>query len=225
MRLNPAVEATPAYPFLRLAEVRERARHDHPELIDLSIGEPRDPTPAVVRDALVAAAASAPLSPYPKLDGLLELREAIAGWAARRHGATLDPDREVVPTLGSKEPIAQVARLFAEPGDAVAVTSPGYPVPERSAHMAGLRVHRLVLAPHDGWLPDPEAVPWADVAVVWITSPHNPTGTVASLELLEAFAERCRRHGAILAVDEAYSELWSGDSPPRPRCSSPIAPA
>jgi aspartate/methionine/tyrosine aminotransferase len=215
MRLNPEVEATPSYPFVRLAALREQARQHDPGLIDLSVGEPRDPTAPIVREALQAAAASVPLAPYPKLDGLPELRAAIASWAARRHDVTLDPDREIVPTLGSKEPIAQVGRLFAERGDAVAVTSPGYPVPERSARMAGLRVHQLVLSQSDGWLPDPDAVPWDDVAVLWITTPHNPTGAVAPLELLEILAERCRRHGAILAVDEAYSELWAdGDAPP-----------
>jgi acetylornithine aminotransferase len=214
VQVNAAVEATAPYPFVRIAEVRAQARRRDPGLIDLSIGEPRDPVPELVREALSAAVASVPLSSYPKLDGLPALREAIATWALRRHGARLDPELEVVPTLGSKEPIAQVARLFAQPGDAVAVTSPGYPVPERSARMAGLRVHQLVLSERDGWLPDPEAVPWDDVAVVWITTPHNPTGSVAPLSLLEAFAERCRRHDAILAVDEAYSELWSTQPPP-----------
>ncbi len=80
--------------------------------------------------------------------------------------------------------------------------------------MAGLRVHQLVLRERDGWLPDPDSIPWNDVAVVWISTPHNPTGAVASLELLQELAERCRRHDAVLAVDEAYSELWFGATPP-----------
>ncbi|HEY6780855.1 MAG TPA: aminotransferase class I/II-fold pyridoxal phosphate-dependent enzyme, partial [Thermoleophilaceae bacterium] len=191
MQVNPAVEAAPAYPFLRIAELRERALAIDPGLIDLSIGQPTDPAPAIVRDALMAAAATVPLSPYPPAAGLPALREAIAAWAARRHGVLLDPDRELLPTLGSKEPIAQVARLFAAPGDAIAVTSPGYPVPERSARMAGLRIHQLVLRERDGWLPDPDAIPWGDVAVVWIATPHNPTGAIAAPELLAELAERC----------------------------------
>jgi aspartate/methionine/tyrosine aminotransferase len=87
-------------------------------------------------------------------------------------------------------------------------------VPERSARMAGVRVHQLVLRERDGWLPDPDAIPWEDVAVVWVASPHNPTGAVAPPGLLGELADRCRRHDAILAVDEAYSELWFGDVPP-----------
>jgi acetylornithine aminotransferase len=216
VQLNPAVEATPSYPFLRIAELRELARASDPDLIDLSVGQPTDPAPQIVREALIDAAATVPLSPYPPATGLPQLREAIAAWLARRHEVALDPDRELIPTLGSKEPIAQLASLFAAPGDAVAVTSPGYPVPERSARMAGLRTVPLVLTERDGWLPDPDAVPWDDVAIVWITNPHNPTGAVAPLTLLEAFAARCRAHGAILAVDEAYSELWFGDQTPPP---------
>ncbi len=214
MQLNPNVEAAPGYPFLRIAELRERARADDPDLIDLSIGQPTDPAPQVVREALMEAAASVPLSPYPPAAGLPALREAIADWLAHRHGVALDPEREIIPTLGSKEPIAQLARLFAAPGDGVLVTSPGYPVPDRSARMAGLRSWPLVLAERDGWLPDPEAVPWGDVAIVWIATPHNPTGAVAPLALLEDFAARCREHGALLAVDEAYSELWFGEEAP-----------
>lgn len=214
MQVNPAVTAAPTYPFLRIAELRERAGALDPGLIDLSIGQPTDPAPAIVRDALVAAAATVPLSPYPPAAGLPDLRAALAAWIERRLGVTLDPARELLPTLGSKEPIAQVARLFAAPGDAVAVMSPGYPVPERSAIMAGLRVHQQVLSDRNGWLPDPDAIPWDDVAVVWIATPHNPTGAVAPLSLLAELAERSRRHGAILAVDEAYSELWFGASAP-----------
>lgn len=209
MRLNPAVEQAPQYPLSRVASIRRDARAAGRELIDLSLGQPCDPIPELVRDALVAAAASAPLESYPLSHGLPQLRAAIAGWVARRFGATLDPDTEVVPTLGSKDPIATLARLFAAAGDVVAVASPGYPVPQRSAHFAGVRVAELPLAADGGWLPDPDAIPWDErLAIVWLTTPHNPTGSVAPPELIADLAERCRRHGAILAVDEAYSELW-----------------
>jgi aspartate/methionine/tyrosine aminotransferase len=215
VRLNPAVEQAPTYPLSRVGSVRRDARARGAELIDLSLGEPCDPAPALVRDALAKALAAVPLESYPLSQGLPELREAIAGWVERRFGAALDPDRELVPTLGSKEPIATLARLLAEPGDTIAVATPGYPVPERSARFAGLRVAGLPLSAAGGWLPDPDAIPWDDrLAIVWLTSPHNPTGSVAPPALVAELAERCRRHGAVLAVDEAYSELWFDDDPP-----------
>jgi aspartate/methionine/tyrosine aminotransferase len=214
VRLNPAIESAPANPFLRLAETREQALARGVELVDLSMGQPSDPAPAGVREALAEAALNIPLCEYPATGGLPELREAIAAWIARRFGVALDPERELLPTLGAKEPIALLARLFARPGDALAVGTPGYPIPERSARAAGLSVMRLVLSGRSGWLPDPDAIAWGKVAIVWIVTPHNPTGAVASPALLAQLAERCRRSGAILAVDETYSEFWfEGEAP------------
>ncbi len=207
MRLNANVEHAPGYPFLRLAEARRAALAEGLDVTDLSMGEPTDPAPRVVREALVEAAATETLCRYPTAGGLPELREAAAAWVARRYSATLDAERELLPTLGAKEPIALLARLFAERGDTIAVGSPSYPVPERSARAAGLRVERQTLSAAGAWLPEPDAIPWASVAIVWVVSPHNPTGAVAPLRLLDELAERCRRSGAILAVDETYSEF------------------
>ncbi|HYM56046.1 MAG TPA: pyridoxal phosphate-dependent aminotransferase, partial [Solirubrobacteraceae bacterium] len=214
MRLNPAVEQAPGYPFLRVAEARRAARANGEEIVDLSLGQPTDPAPEAVRDALARAAATLALCDYPSTEGLPELRETIAAWIARRFGVTLDPAREVLPTLGAKEPIALLARLFARPGDAIAVASPSYPVPERSARAAGLPVAAQVLSAATSWLPDPDAIPWKRVAIVWVVTPHNPTGAIAPGALLEELAERCRRSGAILAVDETYSEFWFDGDPP-----------
>jgi aspartate/methionine/tyrosine aminotransferase len=214
VRLNPHVEQAPGYPFLRLAEARRAAQERGIDVVDLSMGAPTDPAPRAVREALVEAAATMRLCDYPSAAGTPELREAIAAWIGRRYGATLDPDREVLPTLGAKEPIAVLARLFAREGDTIAVTSPSYPVPERSARALGLPLAAQVLSEEGGWLPDPERIGWRRVAIVWVVSPHNPTGAAAPLELLDELAERCRHRGAILAVDETYSEFWfSGRSP------------
>jgi aspartate/methionine/tyrosine aminotransferase len=214
VHLNANIESAPGYPFLRLAETRLAAQARGIDVVDLSMGEPTDPTPRVVRDALVHAAATLSLSKYPKATGLPELRTAIAAWATRRYGVQLDPDAEVLPTLGAKEPIALLARLFARAGDTIAVGSPSYPVPERSARAAGLPLAIQVLTAAGDWLPDPDAIPWKRTAIVWVVTPHNPTGAIAPLALLDELAERCRESGAILAVDETYSEFWFGEQPP-----------
>jgi aspartate/methionine/tyrosine aminotransferase len=214
VRLNENVERAPAYPFVRLAERRRAAEADGVAVIDLSMGEPTDPAPLAVRAALAQDAASLSLCQYPSAEGLGELREAIARWIVRRFGIALEPGREILPTLGAKEAIALMARLFAQPGDTVAVSSPSYPVPERSARASGLTVSVQVLSAAQGWLPDLDAIPWAETAIVWVVSPHNPTGAIAPLALLEELAERCRRNGAILALDETYCEFWYDGEPP-----------
>jgi aspartate/methionine/tyrosine aminotransferase len=215
VRLNAAVEQAPSYPFLRIAQARREAQERGIEIIDLTLGQPTDPAPTAVREALARAAAELSLCEYPATEGLPALREAIAGWIARRYRAVVDPDSELLPTLGAKEPIALLARLFARTGDAISVPSPSYPVPERSARAAGLEIAGQKISAASSWLPDPDAIPWGRVAIVWIVNPHNPTGAVAPLELLAELAERCRRSGAILAVDETYSEFWFEGEAPR----------
>jgi aspartate/methionine/tyrosine aminotransferase len=214
MRLNQSVEGVPGDPFLRLAESQHAARARGVDVVDLGWGQPTDPAPQAVRDALAHAAATLSLCEYPLTEGLPDLRAAIVAWIARRFGVTLDPTHEVLPTLGAKEPIALLARLFARRGDAIAVASPSYPVPERSAHAACLPVAAQILSADTSWLPDPDAIPWGRVAIVWVVTPHNPTGAVAPRALLEELAERCRRSDAILAVDETYSEFWFDGDPP-----------
>ncbi|MCW2991046.1 MAG: aminotransferase class I/II-fold pyridoxal phosphate-dependent enzyme, partial [Solirubrobacterales bacterium] len=105
MRLSPVLAGMGAYPFVRLAEARRAAEASGIDVIDFGMGEPREETPAFVRRALVAALEAEPVSAYPKAEGLPETRAAIAAWTERRFGAALDPDTEVIPTLGSKEAV------------------------------------------------------------------------------------------------------------------------
>ncbi len=214
--VNPLLAAQGTYPFTRLREAAEAAAARGLALIDFGVGEPREETPAFIRAAL--AEAITPVSTYPLAVGLPELRAAVAAWVGRRFGAGLDPDGEVVPTLGSKEAIFQLAQVVVGPGrDLVAVTTPGYPVPARGAQFAGADVVELPLRAERGFVPDPDdlaAAEWARLALLWINTPNNPTGAVAGLELLGELAGRCRAAGAVLASDEAYSELWLEGDPP-----------
>ena len=98
MRLNPTLEALRVYPFVRLTQAKNERLARGEQVVDFGVGEPREETPRFIRAAL--ADAIEPMSTYPSAEGLPELREAIAAWAGRRFGAALDPDSEVVPTLG-----------------------------------------------------------------------------------------------------------------------------
>ena len=132
----------------------------------------------------------------------------------------LDADRQILPTLGSKELVFSLAQAVIDPAagkDTVLVTAPGYTIPERGARFAGGRVVRLPLSEANGFLPDLDAVDeatWRRTALLWLNYPNNPTGAVAPLSFYAVAAERCRAHDALLASDEAYSELWFGDGPP-----------
>jgi succinyldiaminopimelate transaminase len=210
VKLSPVLEGMRAYPFVRLTEAKRRLAEQGVEYVDFGMGEPREETPLFIREAL--AGALEPLSTYPLAEGLPELREAIAGWIARRFGARVDPGREVVPTLGSKEAIFHMAQVVG--GDVVAVTTPGYPVPGRGALFAGAELIEMPLEPGRGWLPDLDAVEWDGVALAWLNFPNNPTAATAPLALYEHAAELARAHGFVLAVDEAYSELWFEGDPP-----------
>src|SRR5262249_28216334 len=152
-------------------------------------------------------------APYPLAQGLPELREAAAGWVVRRFGVDVDPEREIVPTYGSKEAIFSLAQVLGTEGRVVAFGEPAYPVYERGALFAGARVQTLPLRRENGFLPDLEELD-DDAALVWVNYPHNPTGAVAPLEFYEELADAAERHDFVVGSDEAYTELWFDQPPP-----------
>ena len=211
MALSDVLTGLPTYPFVRLDEAKAHLRAEGRPVIDFGPGEPREPVPAFIREALVEAIQAESVSGYPKAAGLPELRGAAAGWVGRRFGVGVDHDREVVPTLGSKEAVFGLPQVVA---GAVAVPAPGYPVYERGARFAGREVVPMPLDAEHGWLPDLDALPWERLGLLWLNFPGNPTAATAPLGGLAEAAERCRAHDVVLASDEAYCELWFDGGPP-----------
>jgi len=214
--VNPVLEAMQTYPFVRLDDAKAAARARGLDLVDFGMGDPIEPTPEFIQRALADAL---PLTAgYPRAPGLPDLRDAIAGWLARRFGAEVDPEGELIPTYGSKEAIFlfPLVACGAEK-DVVVIPEPAYPVYERGARFAGVEPRFVPLCEANGWLPDLDAIDdetWERCAIFWVNYPHNPTGAVAPLSFFEELAERARAHGFQLASDEAYTELWF-DAPPR----------
>jgi acetylornithine aminotransferase len=214
--VNPVLEAMRTYPFVRLDEAKAAARARGIDLVDFGMGDPIEPTPEFIQRALAAAL---PLTAgYPRAPGLPELRQAIAGWLARRFGAEVDPERELIPTYGSKEAIFLFPLVACSAAkDVVVIPEPAYPVYERGARFAGAEPRFVPLRETNGWLPDLDAIDdetWERCGIFWVNYPHNPTGAVAPLSFFDELAQRARAHGFHLASDEAYTELWFDRPPP-----------
>ncbi len=212
MQLSPVLAELAQYPFARLDDWKAEASARGIELIDFGMGDPREVTPAFIREAMLASVDA--VSSYPRATGLPELREAIAGWIGRRFEVQVDPATEIVPTLGSKEAIFSFPQVALGEKRLVAIPEPAYPVYERGTRFAGGSVATVALKESAGWLPDLDAFDaWDEIAVFWLCYPNNPTGAVAPLSFYEELAERARTHGFLICSDEAYSELWF-DEPP-----------
>ncbi len=209
--INPVLAEMAAYPFTRLEDERRRLLADGVEVVDFGKGDPNEPTDPMIRQALVEALPER--APYPLAQGLPELREAAATWLERRFGVPVDPEKEILPTYGSKEAIFSFAQVVATSGRVVAFGEPAYPVYERGALFAGAEVQTLPLRRENGFLPDLEALD-DDVALVWVNYPHNPTGAVAPRGFYDELVEAAERHDFVVGSDEAYTELWFDEPPP-----------
>ena len=175
-----------------------------PELapINLSIGEPKHPTPALVREALAGALDG--LAAYPATAGTPALRQAISGWLARRYGIPApDPETQVLPVNGSREALFAFAQTVLDPTRPARVVCPNpfYQIYEGAALLAGA-------APAYGMPQD-----WSGVQLLYACSPANPTGKVLGLGAWRSLFELSERHGFIIAADECYSEIYF-DAPP-----------
>jgi succinyldiaminopimelate transaminase len=191
----------PRFPWDALEPYRAKALAHPGGIVDLSIGTPVDSVPDVVREAL-AAASDAP--GYPATAGTRALRQAAAGWLARRHQVTVDPD-DVLPVIGTKELIAGLPTLLGlGPGDVVVHPELAYPTYDVGARMAGARP---VAA--DGLVslgPEP-------VRLVWLNSPSNPTGRVLPADHLRKVVAWARERGTVVASDECYISLGFTERP------------
>jgi acetylornithine aminotransferase len=215
---NPVLARFATYPFLELERRKAAVRARGVDVIDLSIGDPREITPGFIVEALRHAVPAR--SGYPTVAGLPSLRRAVAGWLQRRHGVTLDPETQILPANGSKEAVFNIHLALVDAGGPrrrVVYGSPAYPVYERGAAFAGGVPTPIPLLESRGFLPDLDAVPasvWDETAILWLNSPHNPTGAVAPLALYTRALDLAARHGFCVASDEAYSELCFGPAPP-----------
>ena len=204
------IQELPPYLFAEIDRKKRAAQAKGVDLIDLGIGDPDIPTPGRIIQRLSETATQPVNHRYPSSAGMMEFRQAVADWYARRFGVTLDPATEVVSLIGSKEGVANMAVAYVDPGDVVLVPTPAYPVYEIGTKFNGGSVHFLPLRRENGFIPDLSGIP-SDVLkrakMLWINYPNNPTGAVADESFFKEAVAFAHKHNILLCHDAAYTEL------------------
>jgi len=210
MRLARRIENLPPYLFVEISKKIAEKQAKGEDVISLAIGDPDIPTPRHIIERLCQASQDPENHRYPESGGLPEFRRAISKWYQKRFGVNLDPDREVLPLIGSKEGIGHIALCFIDPGDTALVPDPAYPVYSISTMFAGGHPHCMPLIQENEFLPDLTAIP-KDIArkakVIWINYPNNPTSAVADLKFFEGVVAFAKRHGIAVCHDGPYTEV------------------
>ncbi len=217
--MNPRLQSLQPYPFEKLRSLFEGVK-PNPGLahISLGIGEPRHPTPELIKRALSENLAK--LATYPPTAGGDALRQAIAEWLVRRYRLrSIDWKTEVLPVNGSREALFAFAQTVVDPrGDAVVVCpNPFYQIYEGAALLAGARPHYVNTTADRGFAADYASIPqevWRRTQLLYVCSPGNPTGKVLSLAEWREIFVLADRHGFIVASDECYSEIYFDEAAP-----------
>lgn len=216
IHINRRLRAAAGYAFEELDRRRTALQNSGLEIIDFGVGDPQEPTPAEVRAACIEGVEQHAASGYPSYRGELFFRQAAARWMKQRFGVDVDPEREILATAGAKEAVFHFPLAVLDSGDTVLIPDPGYPPYHRGTLFAGGRSVFVRLTPEDRFLPELNSIPEKSLArlrVVWINSPNNPTGAVYSHRDLERIVGWAKKHHAIVASDECYSEIYRSQPP------------
>ena len=217
--MNPLLTKLHPYPFERLRALTQGIR-PNPDYtpIGLGIGEPKHPTPELIKAALVANLKG--LASYPATAGEPALRAAIASWVERRYGLAVDPASQVLPVSGSREALFALAQTVIDPtrpNATVVCPNPFYQIYKGAALLAGAQIAFVNSDPKRNFAADWASVPettWAATQLLYVCSPGNPTGAVMPLAEWQRLFELSERHGFVIASDECYSEIYFRDEPP-----------
>jgi LL-diaminopimelate aminotransferase len=200
----------PDYAVHRVGAIKRRLVAEGHDVIDLSVGDADLAPPAVAVEALAAAAREPRMSRYGFQAGLLAFREAAARYMERRFGVRVDPVKEIVPLLGSKDGLAHLPFAVLDPGDGCVIPEPGYPPYVGGALLAGADPVICPLRPERNFLVELDDIP-ADrlsrVRLVFLNYPNNPTAAIAPRDYLERTVAICRQRGIVLAYDNPYCEI------------------
>jgi len=211
------IRRLPPYVFSEVNTLKAKARATGRDIIDLGMGNPDGPTPPHIVAKLLEAVQNSKTHGYSVSRGIAGLRRACAGYYSRRFGVEVDPEREVIVTLGSKEGLANLAQAITAPGDIVLVPNPCYPIHAFGFVMAGASVRHVPLGQEFDFLAELKkavrhSVP-APLAIV-LNFPANPTAQVVNLDFYGEIIAFCRRHNIVVLSDIAYAEIYFDGNPP-----------
>jgi alanine-synthesizing transaminase len=211
------IKRLPPYLFAEVNTLKAEARAQGRDVIDLGMGNPDGPTPPHIVAKLVEAVQNPRTHGYSVSRGINGLRRACAAYYSRRFGVDLDPDREVIVTLGSKEGLANLAQAVAAPGDVVLVPNPCYPIHAFGFIMAGAAVRHVPVGPDFDILGElkkavQHSIP-APIAIV-LNFPANPTAQTVDIDFYGEIIAFCRRYNIIVLSDIAYAEIYFNGEPP-----------
>jgi alanine-synthesizing transaminase len=213
------IRRLPPYVFAEVNGAKAKARGVGEDIVDLGMGNPDSPTPPHIVAKLVEAVQDPRTHRYSMSKGIPGLRKALAGYYARRFGVKLDPETEVVATLGSKEGLANLAQAISSPGDTILVPNPSYPIHQFGFIIAGASARSIPYTPDDTML---EAIDRAvrhsvpKPTAVIVNFPSNPTALLASREFYRDLVALARKHELFILSDLAYAELYFDESSPPP---------
>jgi alanine-synthesizing transaminase len=211
------IRRLPPYVFAEVNAAKAKARAAAEDIVDLGMGNPDTPTPPHIVAKLIEAVQDPRTHRYSMSKGIPGLRKALAAYYDRRFGVKLDPETEVVATLGSKEGLANLAQAISSPGDTILVPNPSYPIHQFGFIIAGASVRSIPYTPDDAMLEAIDravrhSVPKPNAVIV--NFPSNPTALTAPIEFYRELVALCRRHELFILSDLAYAELYFGDTPP-----------
>ncbi|HEX2217489.1 MAG TPA: aminotransferase class I/II-fold pyridoxal phosphate-dependent enzyme [Gemmatimonadales bacterium] len=210
IEISARVTSLPGYPLAEIPALKRRLLESGVDVIDLGAGDNDTPPPAIAVSALTEALADPVYSKYGFQQGLPAFRQAASRWVEARFGRRFDPHAELLPLIGSKDGLAHLPFAVVNPGDATVVPEPGYQAYLGGSILAGAEPYVAPLLKENDFLLDLERVP-QDVLrrakLVFVNYPNNPTAAVATPEYLERTVAICRRHGILLAYDNAYCDL------------------
>jgi len=211
------IRRLPPYVFAEVNTAKARARAAAEDIVDLGMGNPDSPTPPHIVAKLIEAVQDPRTHRYSMSKGIPGLRKALAGYYDRRFGVKLDPETEVVATLGSKEGLANLAQAISSPGDTILVPNPSYPIHQFGFIIAGASARFIPYTPDDAMLAAIDravrhSVPKPTALIV--NFPSNPTALLASREFYKDLVALALKHELFILSDLAYAELYFGSEPP-----------
>ncbi|HAH11870.1 MAG TPA: LL-diaminopimelate aminotransferase [Alphaproteobacteria bacterium] len=211
------IKRLPPYVFEEVNRLKAQGRGKGADIIDFGMGNPDMATPKYILDKLIETAQAPRTNRYSSSRGIPGLRKAMAKYYARRFGVKVDPDREVIATIGSKEGFANIAQAMTAPGDVIVAPNPAYPIHAFGFILAGASIRHVEASSPEQYLRGVEravrhSIP-APLAVI-VSYPSNPTAQIVELDFYKDVVALARKHGFWILSDLAYSEIYFDGGPP-----------